>query len=243
METGGAVGARERKAVMDRDGDVTRCVEAEPIPAGSFSTWLDSMERALLGDGGTAVPCGTCTGCCTSSQFILVEPDEVDTLTRIPADLLFPAPGLPTGNLLLGYDERGHCPMLVDDACTIYDDRPRTCRTYDCRIFPAAALEIDDPAQARIAERAHRWQFDLPDEVDRVEHAAVRAAATFVADHGDLLPDGIAPANATQHAVLAVRLHEAFLGPDHETGHTVLVDPEPTTVRRFITERRTRHPR
>jgi hypothetical protein len=25
--------------------------------------------------------------------------------------------------------------MLVDDRCSIYEDRPRACRTYDCRIL------------------------------------------------------------------------------------------------------------
>ncbi len=83
------------------------------------------MQRALRGDGGTDVPCGTCTACCTSSQFVHIEPDETDTLAHIPADVLFPAPLAPRGHVLLGYDERGHCPMLVDNACSIYEHRPR----------------------------------------------------------------------------------------------------------------------
>ena len=56
------------------------------------------------------------------------------------------------------YDKRGHCPMLVDHQCSIYDDRPRTCRTYDCRIFPAAGVANDDPGKERIAERAVWWR-------------------------------------------------------------------------------------
>ena len=35
----------------------------------------------------------TCTACCTSSQFVHIEPDETDTLAHIPAALRFPAPG------------------------------------------------------------------------------------------------------------------------------------------------------
>ena len=123
--------------------------EDEPLPAGGFAEWLAGMERSLRGEADSDVPCGGCTACCTSSQFVHIEPDEVETLAHIPADLLFPAPRLPRGNVLLGYDERGHCPMLVDGACSIYAHRPRTCRIYDCRVFPATGVEIDDPAQRR----------------------------------------------------------------------------------------------
>jgi Fe-S-cluster containining protein len=193
------------------EGDVT---EDQPLPAGSFSAWLGGMQRALGGDQGSDVPCDGCTACCRSSQFVHIGPDEAETLARIPAELLFPAPGLPRGNVVLGYDEHGHCPMLVDDKCSIYEHRPRTCRTYDCRVFPAAGVEIDDEDQLPIARQARRWQFSFPEEVDRIQHDAVRAAARFVRDHEDLLSEGAAPANPTQHAVLAIRMHEAFLQRD-----------------------------
>ncbi|MGZ4755734.1 MAG: hypothetical protein ACXWA9_12555, partial [Acidimicrobiia bacterium] len=96
-------------------------IEDAPLGAGGFSAWLAGMERALAGEGESDVPCGGCTACCTSSQFIHIEPDETRTLARIPAALLFPAPQMPKGNVLLGYDEHGHCPMLVDDECSIYE--------------------------------------------------------------------------------------------------------------------------
>ena len=56
---------------------------------------------------------------------------------------------------MLGHDERGHCPMLVDGACSIYDARPRTCRTYDCRVFAVSGIAPD--GQPDIAARVHRW--------------------------------------------------------------------------------------
>ncbi|HJV08323.1 MAG TPA: YkgJ family cysteine cluster protein, partial [Acidimicrobiales bacterium] len=93
------------------------------LPAGRFSTWL-----AQLAGGDVDVPCGACTACCTSSQFVHIGPDESETLARIPPALLFPAPGLPKGHVVMGYDERGHCPMFVDGGCSIYEARPRTCR-------------------------------------------------------------------------------------------------------------------
>ena len=117
--------------------------------AGDFSAWLDEMLGALRGERAADVPCAGCTACCTSSQFVHIEPDETDTLAHIPPELLFPAPLAPRGHVVLGYDERGHCPMLVDDQCSIYEHRPRTCRTYDCRVFPAAGIEIGGRRQGR----------------------------------------------------------------------------------------------
>ena len=183
----------------------------EPLSAGAFSEWLAMMRRALSGEGETDVPCGTCTGCCTSSQFVHIEPDEIDALAHIPPELLFPAPRLPRGHVLLGYDENGHCPMLVDHGCSIYAHRPRTCRTYDCRIFPAAGIEAEE-SQVAIRERVRRWRFEHPGDIDRELHDAVRAAADFISEHRDELADGEAPVNATEHAVLAIRLHERHTG-------------------------------
>ncbi len=211
-----------------------------PLPAGGFSDWLAGMKRALAGRVDADVPCGGCTACCTSSQFVHIGPDETETLARITAALLFPAPRLPRGNVLLGYDEDGHCPMLVDGACSIYAHRPRTCRTYDCRVFPAAGVDLDDEDKSAIARRTRQWRFDLPAESDRVEHEAVRAAARFVTEHDDLFPRGSAPVSATQRAVLAVELADAFIGHDDETRRSVVVeDPDPEAVRAMLTSPRT----
>ncbi len=156
------------------------------------------MERALDGDGESDVPCDGCTACCRSSQFVHIEPDEVETLAHIPAELLFPAPLLPTGHVVLGYDENGHCPMLVDDRCSIYAHRPRTCRTFDCRVYAAAEVEPDPVTQPDIARRVRRWRFDHPMPMDRDEQEAVRTAARVA---GELPP--------TQRAIVAIRTHRA----------------------------------
>lgn len=206
--------------------------EQSNLPAGDFSAWMIEMQGAIRGERGADVPCGSCTACCTSSQFIHIHPDETDTLSHIPTDLLFPAPRLPRGHVLLGYDERGHCPMLIDDRCSIYEHRPTTCRTYDCRIFPAAGLELDDDNdKALIALQARRWQFSFPTETDRILHDATRAAATFVHEHPGLIPDHVAPTTTTQLAVLAIEIHNVFLRHDDATGHATVVDPDPRVVR------------
>jgi len=211
----------------------------QPVPAGSFGTWLAGMDHVLTGNGESDVPCGGCTACCRSSQFIPIGPDEVVTLARIPAEVLFPAPRRPPGHMVLGYDERGHCPMLVDDRCTIYEHRPRTCRTYDCRVLPAAGVERDDVDERPVAKRARRWRFDYPEEGDEVRHAAVRAAAAFVREHPDQLPAAIVPANTTQRAILALWVRGAFVGEDG-AGRPTLVEPAPEAVRVELGPRRGR---
>jgi uncharacterized protein len=203
------------------------------LAAGDFASWLHRMQGAIDGEHGSDVPCGSCTACCTSSQFIHIGPDETDTLARIPAELLFPAPRLPGGHVVLGYDERGHCPMLIDDRCSIYEDRPRTCRTYDCRVFPAAGLDADadDTGKALIARQARRWRFALPTADDRHQRGAVRAAAAFLDEHRDRLPAGAVPTNATQLAVLAIEVHGCFLRHDAERNEAVPAEPDLGTVR------------
>ena len=152
------------------------------------------MQRALRDEAGSDVPCDGCTACCTSSQFVHIAADETATLARIPASLRFPAPGGPPGDVVLGYDEHGRCAMF-DGRCTIYEHRPRACRTYDCRIFAATGVEVDDPAQDAIARRARRWRFDVSTDRDRACADALAAAAAGA-------PEG---SGATARAVWAVR--------------------------------------
>ena len=199
--------------------------ETHNLPAGRFSSWLGQI--------GVDVPCGTCTACCTSSQFVHIGPDERDTLARIPNVLLFPAPGLPKGSVVMGYDERGHCPMFVDGACSIYEHRPRTCRTYDCRVFPAAGLEPDHDGRARIAEQVRRWRFDFTELDDQTVQSAVQAAGAYLRANADRLP-GLVPGNATQLAFLAVRIRDVFL-ERQATGELRVVTPALDAVRAALT--------
>jgi hypothetical protein len=187
-------------------------MESDHLDAGEFSSWLVKMRAALLADADARVPCDGCTACCTSSQFVHIGPEEHATLSRIPRQLLFAAPGLPAGHVVLGYDERGHCPMLVDGACSIYDERPRTCRTYDCRVFSAADTAVPNPSAPDVADRVRRWRFSFsegPEGKDHAESAAVRAAAAYLGAHAASLPSLTGPT-----AVGAVELYDLFLdGP------------------------------
>ena len=190
------------------------------LSAGPFETWLDGMRSALAGEVDADVPCGGCTACCESSQFVHVGPDEHDALAHIPTDVLFPAPRRPAGHLLMGYDEHGRCPMLSDDGCGIYEHRPRACRTFDCRVFAATGVE-PDADKPKIAERAGRWEFDTNSDDDRQLAASVRSAAAFAVEHGRTLPVG-GPTTPNARALFAIEMHDRFVdgvpvGLDHRT--------------------------
>ncbi|MCK5147287.1 YkgJ family cysteine cluster protein [bacterium] len=185
--------------------------EIQQLPAGSFSEWLKETRRAQLEDVGVDVPCGSCNLCCRSSYFIHIKPDEIDVLSRIPEDLLFPAPGLPEGNVLMGYNRHGCCPMLINNKCSIYDYRPLTCRIYDCRIFSAAGILAGGTEKRMINRHCQHWQFDYPETKDRDEFQAVRDAVKFVNEHADCFPDGKVPQTPSQCAMLAIKVYDIFM--------------------------------
>jgi uncharacterized protein len=143
-------------------------------------------------------------------MFIHIGPEETRTLQRIPGALLFPAPGLPKGHVLMGYRDTGNCPMLVDNECSIYKDRPRTCRDYDCRVFAATDVPVDPRTQPEIASRVKAWVFDYASEESREEHRAVKAAAAFLRENRDLFPPGSIPNYPVPLAVLAVKIYKLF---------------------------------
>jgi uncharacterized protein len=201
---------------------VTEVAKADPgsataLPAGEFSEWLRQTRRAqALRVIGADVACGTCNACCRSSYFIHVRPEETETLRRIPRSLQFPAPGLPRGNVLLGFNQHGQCPMLIDDRCSIYDHRPQTCRDYDCRVFAATGIDPGkDVGRAQLAERVRQWTFIHRDDAARAAQSAVQAAAAFLQDHRDSFPPDALPGNPVQLAVLAIEVHEVFAELSH----------------------------
>jgi Fe-S-cluster containining protein len=185
--------------------------EQASMPAGEFSQWLRSTGESLgSGKGGADVPCGSCRGCCRSSMFIHIKPEETQTIQRIPRQLLFPAPGLPKGHVLMGYSDEGRCPMLVDNECSIYEYRPQTCRDYDCRVFAATGIAVDPQAQAEIARRIKAWVFHYESEEGRREHTILREAGAFLQKNRDLFPSGGLPGYPVQLAALAVRIYRLF---------------------------------
>lgn len=181
------------------------------LPAGDFTQWLSQTRRAFIDEKGVPVACGDCRGCCTSSYFVHIRPEEKDSLAVIDRKLLFPAPGLPKGHKLMGYFENGFCPQMTDMGCRIYAHRPITCRNYDCRIFTAAGLLAGGEEKITINERVQQWEFSYSSELGRKQHTAVKAAARFVQDHADCFPAGALSGNPSQVAILAIKAYDVFL--------------------------------
>ena len=178
-------------------------LDVEPLAAGDFRQWAAEFLGSTSTDG-MDVPCGECDACCHAALFIHIEADEIETLERIPAALRFPAPGLPDGTVVLGFDENGRCPMLTAQGCGIYAHRPRTCRHFDCRVLSATALGPGEPARHGVSQQAARWQFSAGLEALQV----VRNIARWLLEQ----PEG--PTAATDLAALALRMHQALAGTD-----------------------------
>ncbi len=138
----------------------------EARPAGSLGAWARATVTVATG-GEADVPCGGCTACCRSGWFVHVAPDEVEALRRIPRALRFPAPGRPPGHVVLPHDEHGRCPMLTGTGCSIYEDRPRTCRAFDCRVFTATGLRLAGERDGDVAAvRVHELFLEGADPTD-----------------------------------------------------------------------------
>ena len=191
------------------------------IDAGDFRSWLNGTKATQVDGADADVPCGDCNGCCKSFYFIHVTPNDTAALAAIPEELLFAAPGAPPGHLVMGYTDQGHCPMLVEDRCSIYSARPQTCRAYDCRIFSAAGMQPGETDKALVSERTARWEFRYTSAADQATQQAIERAATWLTAEREaqdsLLPKDFVPGNSTQLAVLALQTHHLFAAPDQSS--------------------------
>ena len=178
------------------------------VDAGPFGAWLASALASLRGTAGTQVPCGDCVGCCVSSYHIPLREQDAAAVERIPAQHLVQSR---TGQLHIQYLPDGLCPMLIAGRCSIYAQRPQTCRDYDCRFFAAAGIDAGGPERSVINRRVRQWRFSYPTSADRRAHDSVRAAATFLQREAGRFPAGFAPKRPTGIAVLAVKTHALFL--------------------------------
>jgi Fe-S-cluster containining protein len=180
------------------------------IDAGPFGPWLEAFLASLRGNSGTDVPCGDCVGCCMSSYTNLVRPEEIRARKAIGEEWLTSVPSLGVGMQAMGHLAEGTCPMLHDRQCSVYNDRPLTCRDFDCRVFAAAGI---DSGRSAIDARVRVWRFSYASESDRAAHRAIAAAAAFIGEHSERFPELRLPKNPTGIAVLATKCHALFLEP------------------------------
>ena len=189
--------------------------------AGDFDIWLADIQASFQDGLGTSVPCGDCRACCMSSYFIPVTPEDAPARAAIPPHLLVQAPGGSGRDLLLGHDAHGHCPLLRAGDCAIYPHRPSACKAYDCRVFAASGL-LAESERSAINERVASWAFRYAAPESRQRHDAIKTAARFVREHRSAFPGGRVPTAPGELAILAIKVHGAFLDaprgrPVHQT--------------------------
>ena len=191
------------------------------LPGGVFSRWLHDYLRAqTAADPVGDVPCGECNACCKASYFIPIHSGEHETIALIPASRLTRAANDNEPKWALDQSCGGHCPMLIDGACSIYAQRPRACRRYDCRVFGATGVGLGSGPRAAVNERVWRWRFEYPSALDVASQSAVLAAVAFLQRCADLIDPDNTPTEAGELAKAAVLVHELFLesnAPDEQT--------------------------
>ena len=158
------------------------------LNAGAFTAFLENVLTGQEAD----VPCNGCNACCRSSYFIHVHAFERDSLAHIPEVLRFKAPTSVEGDQVMGFDERGSCPMLKDG------------------IFAACGIAAGGEEKAAVNQQVQRWQFDLATAQDKRAFSAVRQAVEFLQTHQAKFPEDFIPNNPTAFALLALNNHKWF---------------------------------
>ena len=91
-----------------------------------FATVARRIARERRSGATAVVECGNCTLCCREPQRVELTPDELAS------------PLLRHDGKYLRRQPDGSCTHLVDGRCEVYDSRPRSCRTFDCRALAVA---------------------------------------------------------------------------------------------------------
>lgn len=207
------------------------------VDAGNFEAWLQSILLSFKAGEAMDVACGECRGCCSAGRFVHLTPSDQSAHSAIPKQFLHCAPGMPKGHAVMGYLAGGLCPMLKIGNCSIYQSRPSTCRTFDCRVLAAAGLHIGGKWNERINERVQAWRFSFLSEDGQQHLKAIRIAANFIQQHPGAFPGGRAPSEPTTVAVLAIKVHSVFLSSSGNVAPTDIANAIVAASRSFEEDR------
>lgn len=78
----------------------------------------------------STVPCGKCYDCCSKLSPFLTE-DEFKSGKYAYTFIVMPGSDVPA--IAVPRTPSGGCMYLIDNKCSIYNDRPKACKQFDCR--------------------------------------------------------------------------------------------------------------
>lgn len=93
------------------------------------------------------VPCGSCFDCCSKLSPYLTEEEFLSgkyNYTFLKID------GFDKPIIAVPKAEHGGCMYLVNERCTIYNRRPKSCRQFDCRIPESSHPKITNKFEVKL---------------------------------------------------------------------------------------------
>jgi hypothetical protein len=108
--------------------------------------------------------------------------------------------------------------MLTRGGCSVYAQRPQTCRDFDCRLFAAAGILSAGDDKPLINARIAAWRFTYQTATDKTIHEAIRSTARFLRAASAEPNTPRLPTSPIAIAGLAFKAHAVFL----EEGHASL---------------------
>lgn len=144
--------------------------------------------------GPADVPCNGCTACC-HLHVVEVDPSVEPPERLAELDLV----AAEDGTTVLRRGEDGACIHLGPEGCTVYDNRPTVCRTFDCRMYALCGIVLTFGG----GKSMPAWNFSRTTYHDRVLIAALsHGIAEYVRDATVGLEEVAIP--ATLHAFNSV---------------------------------------
>jgi Fe-S-cluster containining protein len=141
-------------------------------PFGSVTTFLREHDAGVRA-GATKTPCGTCTACCVSKEWAAVP------LSAEEAERFADCAHYSAGTWLLDRKPDGSCVKLIEGKCSVYQQRPRTCRLFDCR-WAALIEAICRFGVADELARSALLQWEAPRITERRDRDALEAIARAI---------------------------------------------------------------
>lgn len=151
-------------------------------PSGSVTTFLRKLAHGEK-TGNVKVPCGQCNACCRSKYIHadLLPHELADFPEAVKVDM---SASKRSSGWALPKKEDGSCVHLIEGKCSIYDRRPHSCRTYDCRLYLlTGAIPVYDEA---MAEAIKQW---APLKLNTTEDKQFLLAARLAICDGGLPDD------------------------------------------------------